>query len=533
MLEYWKDEDYCVLKEKMIPVAVKDSKGVKNTEELLVRKRSSVSFQVINVATFLEKGAYVVLDFGKELCGGLRIVTRDVKGIAKFRITFGESLSECYSIIGEKNAGNDHSPRDFVVSIPLMSDLTFGQSGFRFARVELESENPVLVKNIFAVNTLPMFEREATIKTSDEELNHIIDTAIYTLKLNLQNGHIWDGIKRDRLVWCGDLHQEIINSIYLYGDNHNVTNSLSFLCEETAGDEWMNGIPSYSAWWIINLCDYCRLTGNQEYFENNKEDAKSILSRFNRCIAEDGAMEFGDTAMPFFLDWPTCGTEDAVVGTATIILMAAKRFLEREENIDSHEIVRKLEKYLYRPCQFKQTRAFQILAGRSAEGEAEFLEVGGATGFSTFMAYYILLADAMAGGKNMLSIIKEYFGAMLSRGATTFWEDFNMEWLEGSGRIDELPKEGEKDIHGDYGAFCYEGFRHSLCHGWASGVLAFVVEYILGLKLSDGDDSYEITPCTMGVREIEAEIPWKERWLAIHVKDGKVISCLEQKYDLQ
>ena len=123
------------------------------------------------------------------------------------------SISECYSTVGEKNAGNDHSPRDFVVKIPFMSDLTFGQSGFRFARVELLSENPVLVKNIFAVNTLPMFEKEAVIKTSDEELNRIIDTASYTLKLNLQNGYIWDGIKRDRLVWCGDLHQEIVNSI--------------------------------------------------------------------------------------------------------------------------------------------------------------------------------------------------------------------------------------------------------------------------------------------------------------------------------
>lgn len=526
MFECWKDDDYTVLKEKMMPISVKDSKGVIDVDELLIAKSSSVSFQLTNVATFSEKGAYVVLDFGKELCGGLRIVTRQVKGLAEFRITFGESLSECYSTVGEKNAGNDHSPRDFIANVPLMSDLTFGQSGFRFARVELLSENPVLVKNIFAVNTLPMFEKEATIKTSDEELNRIIDTASYTLKLNLQNGYIWDGIKRDRLVWCGDLHQEIVNSIYLYGDNHNITNALSFLREETAQDAWINEIPSYSAWWVINLCDYCRLTGNQEYFENNKDYAKFILSKFDSCIAEDGTMEFENAGMAFFLDWPTHGTEDAIIGTAAIIMMAAKRFMEMEDNASYNEIIRKLRGYLDKPCEFKQTRAFQILAGRSAEDEDAFLEIGGAAGFSTFMAYYILMADAMAGGENMLSIIKEYFGAMLSRGATTFWEDFNMEWLEGSGRIDELPQEGEKDIHGDYGAFCYKGFRHSLCHGWASGVLAFVVENMLGLKLSDGGESYEITPNMMGVREIEAKIPVKAGWLSVHVLDGKVTSKL-------
>ena len=73
--------------------------------------------------------------------------------------------------------------------------------------------------------------------------------------------------------------------------------------------------------------------------------------------------------------------------------------------------------------------------------------------------------------------MKEYFGKMIEKGATTFWEDFNMSWAENSCRIDELPKEGEIDIHCDCGDFCYKGFRHSLCHGWSSGVIAFIKEY--------------------------------------------------------
>jgi hypothetical protein len=65
---------------------------------------------------------------------------------------------------------------------------------------------------------------------------------------------------------------------------------------------------------------------------------------------------------------------------------------------------------------------------------------------------------------------------MLDVGATSFWEDFDIEWTRGSSRIDEPPREGEKDIHGDYGAFCYVGFRHSLCHGWSAGVIGFMKE---------------------------------------------------------
>lgn len=523
MFECWNNDDFCIKKEKIIPISVRETINVECWEELLYEKPTCVSFQNNHVAKFQGQGAYVLLDFGKELCGSIRMVTRMVQGgNATFRITLGESISEACSNIGQKNATNDHSPRDFEVKISNMSDLTFGLSGFRFARLELLSDGDVWVKNIFAVNTLPVFAKEGYITTSDPELNRIIDTAAYTLKLNFQNGYIWDGIKRDRLVWSGDLNQEIITSIYLFGDNKNITNSLTFLKNETSGDRWINDIPTYSAWWIINLCDYCRLTGNKEYFAENQEYAENILANFNRYISMDGTIDFElpPDYMSFYLDWPTYETKDAVLGTAAIIMVAAKSFLSIEENDVCHEILKKLECYLSKPCEFKQTRAFQILAGRKADGEAEFLEKNGAQGFSTFMSYYILTADAMANGKDMLSIIKEYFGAMLSRGATTFWEDFHMDWLEGSSRIDEFPKEGEKDIHGDYGAFCYKGFRHSLCHGWASGVLAFLIEYVLGLKLIDGGATYEVLPHAMGIKEIDAKIPIKDGWLEVRVVDG-------------
>jgi hypothetical protein len=107
--------------------------------------------------------------------------------------------------------------------------------------------------------------------------------------------------------------------------------------------------------------------------------------------------------------------------------------------------------------------------------EYEKLIVGRAKGFSTFMSYYILSAIASRDKKLAIELMKEYYGAMLDRGATTFWEDFNIDWLEGSGRIDEVDPT-KKDIHGDYGAHCYVGFRHSLCHGWSAGVAKFIKE---------------------------------------------------------
>ena len=200
----------------------------------------------------------------------------------------------------------------------------------------------------------------------------------------------------------------------------------------------------------------------------------------------------------------------------SILVYMAKKYLRLEDNEDCKKIIEKLKSYLDVDCQFKQTRAFQILAGREPAGQSAFLEEGGAEGFSTFMAYYILKADAMAGGRQMLPMIKQYFGGMLSRGATTFWEDFDIHWLEGSGRIDEFPTPEEKDIHGDFGAFCYEGFRHSLCHGWSSGVLAFIIECIMELTKENGK---VIVPHSFGIETLDAKLPVKDGWLTIHV-DG-------------
>ena len=84
---------------------------------------------------------------------------------------------------------------------------------------------------------------------------------------------------------------------------------------------------------------------------------------------------------------------------------------------------------------------------------------------------------------------------MLDLGATTFWEDFDLAWTNNATRIDELVPEGKKDIHGDCGAYCYEGFRHSLCHGWASGPTAWLSRHVLGVTpLEPGFTKAQIAP---------------------------------------
>lgn len=509
-------------RQEWTPKQIVESNNVLWVDELLKVKPACISFKGDGCVRFEGAGSFVILDFGKELCGGIRILTRDAKGMVKWRITFGESLTECCAKIGEKNATNDHSPRDIEAMTGMMSDLTFGQTGFRFVRIELIEGEWAMLQSVFAVSILPRFKREAEITTDDQLLNEIIKTATYTLKLCFQNGYIWDGIKRDRLVWCGDLHPEIITSLYLFGDNENIKNSLRFLKESTPAKDWMNRIPAYSAWWIISLCDYCKYTGNWDFFEKNRAYAEAVLEHFDQCIKEDGSMNLSDgVGMEFYLDWSTSGNSESVVGVASLIILMAKKYLTVEENTGCEQIIKKLKGYLEVETAMKPIRAFQVLAGRDSIDDAEMLQMDGAKGFSTFMAYYILLAMSRRGSE-MLPILKEYYGGMLSRGATTFWEDFDMEWLENSGRIDEFPEEGQRDIHGDFGKHCYVKFRHSLCHGWSSGVVAFIIEYILGIHIENGGRKVYFHPHLLGLEEIEAKIPLQNGWLNLSIHGGVV-----------
>ena len=159
----------------------------------------------------------------------------------------------------------------------------------------------------------------------------------------------------------------------------------------------------------------------------------------------------------------------------------------------------------------KSGAALLALAGMTDAKKTanEVLKVGGAKGVSTFYGFYVLQALAKAGEMDAaLDIVRTYWGAMLDRGATTFWEDFNLDWLTDSSRIDELTPPGKKDLHGDFGAYCYEGFRHSFCHGWASGPTAWMSQQVLGVQPVDpGFATVRISPQLGSLKWAEGTYP--------------------------
>lgn len=85
---------------------------------------------------------------------------------------------------------------------------------------------------------------------------------------------------------------------------------------------------------------------------------------------------------------------------------------------------------------------------------------------------------------------------------------FDLDWTKNAGRIDEPVPAGKTDLHGDFGAYCYEGFRHSFCHGWASGPTAFLSQNVLGISVVEpGCAAVRITPNLGSLKWAEGTYP--------------------------
>jgi alpha-L-rhamnosidase len=472
-----------------------DSASVENEKVLLSKRSGQITLDSGN-ACVLKNGkgrAGILLDYGIELQGGIQILAWSCgeRKSVRLRVRFGESVMEAMSELGgEKNATNDHAVRDQIVEVSFMGMTEIGNSGFRFVRIDLlDDDAHVEIKSVRAVFIYKDIEYKGSFRCNDPLLNKIWDTGAYTVHLNMQN-YVWDGIKRDRLVWVGDMHPETSTIQTVFGYDDTVPRSLDLIRDETPLPGWMNGIPGYSMWWILIHYGWFRQNGDLEYLYEQKEYLIPLLEYLMEFVEEDGR----NTITNRFIDWPSSGDEKAQeAGIHALFAMAMEKGAELCDVIGElsmgnkcRETVENLKRYIPDHGGSKQAAALMVLAGMldAEKANREVLAVDGARRISTFLGYYVLKARAKAGDiMGALDCIREYWGGMLKLGATTFWEDFNLDWMENASRIDEIVREGMKDIHGDFGNYCYKGYRHSLCHGWASGPTAWLSNVVLGVKI--------------------------------------------------
>ena len=477
--------------EYLTPTRVVLTEGPVTSPEVLTRPYPGQVSTSEEYMTEFGPGGSVLLDFGKEIQGGIQI-TRAMYGShdpVRFRLVLGESVSEALSDVTEKGstATNDHAVRDFDISVPWLGAAEYGNSGFRFARLDYLGDDEqaalVAVRAISKYRDIPYL---GSFHCSDKRLDDIWQTGAYTVHLNMQE-YLWDGIKRDRLVWIGDMHPEVMTVGTVFGNHEVVRKSLDYVRDGTP-EGWMNGICSYSLWWIIIHHHLYQWYGDMDYLQEQKAYLVRLLENVMKNV--EGSKEaYADGR---FIDWPSNDKPDVIhAGLQALTVRALEAGSEmcgwlgdETMKVKCGDVAKSMRTYVPDNKNNSQAAALLAIQDMLDAGKAsEIILENGPEKFTSFMGYYLLEALAKGGHyAEAMDLISKYWGKMLDLGATTFWEDFNYADAENAARIDEIVPEDKFDIHADGGAWCYVGLRHSFCHGWASGPTTWLSRHVLGIE---------------------------------------------------
>ncbi|MDR0811658.1 MAG: alpha-L-rhamnosidase [Paludibacter sp.] len=490
--------------------------------------------------------ASIILDYGRELHGGLQLVMggSSRRAPSLVRIRFGESVGETCSTTNNWEwlvgfSTDDHAKRDIIMEIPRDGLIEIGNTGFRFVRIDLLQPNTTIrLREARAILRYRDIPYTGSFKSNDERLNQIWLTGAYTVHLNMQE-YLWDGIKRDRCVWLGDMHPEVSSILAAFGDNEVVPRSLDLACEQFPLPRWMNGMSAYSLWYLIIQHDWYMHSGDFAFLQKHREYILNLIRQIDEKVDENGV----ETLSPRrFLDWPSSPNQQGVeAGLRALIVWAMNDAQKLCEFLNAPEVAKianhcaeKIKRNTQPHNDLKQAAALMAISDILDAEKAcnDVVSAGGAKGFSTFYGYYMLQAQAKAGQyQQAIDVIRQYWGGMLDMGATTFWEDFDLEWTKNAARLDEITPAGKKDIHGDFGAYCYPGFRHSFCHGWSSGPTAWLSQHVLGIVPIDaGCRTVKIEPHLADLQWAEGTFPTPYGIIKVkHTKDknGKIISEID------
>lgn len=105
--------------------------------------------------------------------------------------------------------------------------------------------------------------------------------------------------------------------------------------------------------------------------------------------------------------------------------------------------------------------------------------------------------------------IEEYWGGMLSLGATTAWEAF------------DPTQQGEKHLE------MYGGkFEKSLCHAWGSGPIYLLARYIAGVQITEpGGRCFEVSPNRGKYQRFCATVPMRDGEVRAKYENGCYEIC--------
>jgi hypothetical protein len=462
--------------------------AVKSGEKTPPRSNEAVVFLPVRKVPPSES-PYLVLGFGKECPGRIRVISASPAPM-RLEVQYGESVEEALSnpYLGATE-----------IYVPPHGTAYGPKSAFAYAVIRfLGGSSPLRFKAIDVDYIYYPVRQMGSFESSDPVVNTIWQVGAYTAHLCMQDA-IWDGPKRDRMCLAGglDISGRVISTVF--GDRFLIEKSLKGLIDDAGNPvkNDVNGIPGFSALWVISEADYFRHTGDLSQLRSVHESLRGLMEYMATQIDDKGLFT-NSNKRSTFIDWsPDLDGDSAESRRVTLMqflqafsegawLMeqagnpsAADRFQRIAEKLRVDTLKNSLDPTRNIFGERWQTNTMAVYAGladinqRAAIYE-NILSRPYRFNVTPHFNFYAISAMAKAGRrKEALEWIRDYWGGMLRPETTTFWEGYDSRW----------PAE---HFHGHLQTDHGEGYFVSLCHGWASGPTAWLTEQVLGIQPAAG-----------------------------------------------
>lgn len=453
----------------------------------------------------------IVLDFGNHYTGQVAFrldpLDRASDAPTRLKFTFGEVPSELATPFDPYPGGLSRAwLQDEIVTVSaLPAEIVIPRRlAFRYVKIELLSPsqaydfrfNDLYVEATTSatgsVDLLP-----ANTPKSIQEIDRI---GMHTLRECMQTVYE-DGPKRDRRLWIGDLYLEALANNYSF-KNHELTKRclylLAALSDSTGnlhGTVFERPYPhpqdgqhllDYSLLYNVALKDYLTYSGDSATVQDLWIVAKRQVELARRYLTSTPLIDFKKASEEqwIFIDWKDgLDREAAINGLALFAFRQtyelAKQLNKTHEVADLPTLIDQLSKALYRQYYDEGSGLFisgkdgqvsyasqiwMILGGvvdqkkaakilRTLTDKRDALKPGG-----PYLYHYYVQALIDAG---MYAAAREtlldYWGAMVKKGADTFWEVYDP--------ADEFLS--------PYGFFPI----NSYCHAWSCTPVYFIRKY--------------------------------------------------------
>lgn len=476
-----------------------------------------------------EGGGELVLDFGRELSGYLEFELEAGSGAV---VDFFCYESQHDGII-EHTFSLNNSLR-YVCGGGRQRYRSPVRRGFRYCKLTAFAEGrPLRVLSLRLMLATYPVTMTGRFRSSDFLLNRIWEISRHTVRLCMEDTFV-DCPAYEQTLWTGDSYSSSLFSHYLFGryefpahGNRLAARSLerSPLVESTIPSAWQNVIPNWAFLWVQSCVDHYLYSGDRETFE---ELFPSLLKTLRNCkafIPESGPLAglFAIDAWNF-IDWASLDspdTSDAAVAHQNAILVWTLRRLAKAAGLigrasekaelelfasrlgsRADEAFWSAERGAYVDCLRAEggqsaslslhSQLFMHLAGIGSEERRRriaaciaelpsgFVDI--ASPFARLFHFQALLD--MDGGElegRVLPAMREIWGSMLRRGATSCWEGWSF-------------------IPGHY--------TRSHCHAWSASPAYFLGAYVLGLRpIEPGFASALLSPRFDSLSWLEGAVP--------------------------